>query len=281
MILVTGATGHVGAEVVEQLVARGLPVRAMTRRPTAASFPAGVEVVAGDCDEPASLAKAFDGISKAFLMTSQPTGSPNLHTRVQVAAARQAGVEHLVKLSVADGGEHGHELVAAWHREDEAAVTESGIDYTMLRPGRFMSNTLAWKHMLRRGDTVYVAFARRPATSIAPEDIAAVATEAFTDDRLRNRKLELSGPEALTPEQELAIVGEILGRRLTLVEPTTEQTLDGMVRGGMDRELAAKMIEHVLAGDYGADVSPVVEQVLGRKATTFRRWAEKHFKEES
>ena len=104
---------------------------------------------------------------------------------------------------------------------------------------------------------------------------------AFTDPALRNRTLELSGPQALTPEHELEIVGEILGRRLTLVEPTTEQTIDGMVRGGMGRDLAEKMIEHVLSGDYGADISPVVEQVLGRRPTTFRRWAEKHFKEES
>jgi uncharacterized protein YbjT (DUF2867 family) len=278
MILVTGATGHVGAEVVAQLVERGLPVRAMTRRPEAAAFPAGVEVVAGDCDEPASLTKAFEGVDKAFLMTAQPTGSRSLHTVGQVAAAKAAGVKHLVKLSVADGGEHGHELVAAWHRADEAAVTGSGIGHTLLRPGRFMSNTLAWKHMLRRGDTVQVPFAHRPTTAIAPEDIAAVAVKAFTTPLPTT--LELSGPEVLTPQQELAIVGEVLGRRLTMAEPTTEQTIDGMVRGGMDRELATKMIEHVLAGDYGADISPVVEQVLGRKATTFRAWAEKHFKEE-
>ncbi len=280
MILVTGATGHVGAEVVAQLVARGLPVRAMTRRPEAASFPAKVEVVAGDCDNPESLTKAFEGVEKAFLMTSQPTGSPNLHTAVQVAAAKTANVKHLVKLSVADGGEHGHELVANWHRRDETAVTESGIAYTMLRPGRFMSNTLAWKHMLREGDLVHLPFAKRPTTAIAPEDIAAVAVEAFGNPQLANQKLELSGPEVVTPEQELAIVGEILGRRLTFTEPTTEQTIQGMVRGGMDHELAAKMIEHVLAGDYGADISPVVEQVLNRKATTFQAWAGKHFKEE-
>ncbi|MFI9388132.1 NAD(P)H-binding protein [Kutzneria sp. NPDC052558] len=279
MILVTGATGHVGAEVVARLVELGRPVRAMTRRPEAANFPAGVEVVRGDCDEPASLAKAFEGIDQAFLMTAQPTGSPNLHTVAQVAAARKAKVEHLVKLSVAGGGERGHDLVAAWHREDEAAVTGSGIVHTLLRPGRFMSNTLAWKHMLRRGDIVHVPLAKRPTSAIAPEDIAAVAVEAFTT--ALPTTLELSGPEVLTPEQELAMVGEILGRRLTLVEPTTEQTIDGMVRGGMDRELATKMIEHVLSGDYGAEISPTVAQVLGREATTFRTWAEKHFKEES
>jgi uncharacterized protein YbjT (DUF2867 family) len=281
MILVTGATGHVGAEVVGQLLERGLPVRAMTRRPEGVRFPEGVEVVQGDCDEPESLRKAFEGVERAFLMTAQATGSRKLHTVEQVRAAREAGVGHLVKLSVAEGGESSHELVADWHREDEAAVTESGIEWTMLRPGRFMSNTLVWKHMLRRGDTVQVAFAKKATAPIAPEDIAAVAVEAFTNSDLANETLELSGPEVLTPERELAIVGEILGRRLTLAEPTAEQTIDGIVRGGMARDIAEAMVEHVMNGDYGADISPVVEQVLGRPATTFRSWAEKHFKEES
>lgn len=280
MILVTGATGQVGSEVVRGLLARGLPVRAMTRRPGKANLPPGVEVVRADCEEPESLDRAFDGVTKAFLMTAQPTGRPNRHTVAQVAAAQKAGTRHLVKLSVTAGGADSHELVAAWHGRDEAAVTDSGIGWTVLRPGRFMSNTLVWKQMLRRGDTVSVPFAQRPSTAIAPEDIAAVAVEAFTRDDLKHRKLELSGPEVLTPEQELRIVGEVLGRRLTLVEPTVEQTVDGMVRGGMDRDLAEKMIEHISAGDYGADLSPVVEQVLRRKPMTFRTWAEKHFKED-
>jgi uncharacterized protein YbjT (DUF2867 family) len=266
---------------VKALTARGLPVRAMTRRPEGTRFPTGVEVVRGDCEEPQSLSKAFEGVRRAFLMTSQPTGSKNLHTVAQAQAAKEAGVEHVVKLSVAAGGEDSHPAVAAWHREDEAAVTGSGIAYTMLRPGRFMSNTLHWKHMLRRGNQVSVAFPKKATAAIAPEDIAAVAAEALTSDGLKNRTLELSGPEALTPEQELAIVAQIIGRQLTLVEPTIEETVDGIVKGGMDREIAEAMVEHVLQGNYGADIVPTVEQILHRKATTFEQWAEKHFKEES
>jgi uncharacterized protein YbjT (DUF2867 family) len=281
MILVTGATGHVGAELVELLTGQGLQVRAMTRRPRASGFPAGVEVVRGDCEEPESLRAAFEGVDRAFLMTAQPTGSENLHTAAQIHAAKEAGVTHVVKLSVAKGGEEGHPAVAAWHRQDEAAVTGSGIDHTMLRPGRFMSNTLGWKHMLTRGDTVSVPFAHKPTSPIAPEDIAAVAAAALTTDTLRNRSLELSGPEVLTPEQELGIVARILGRQLKLREPSIEQTIDGIAKGGMGRDLAAAMVEHVLQGDYGAEISPTVEQVLNRRATTFQQWAEKHFKEEA
>jgi uncharacterized protein YbjT (DUF2867 family) len=281
MILVTGATGHVGAELVTSLATGGVQVRAMTRRPEAARFPRGVEVVKGDCEAPESLKKAFEGVDRAFLMTSQPTGSEKLHTVAQVDAAKAAGVGYVVKLSVARGGEEGHPRVAAWHREDEGAVTGSGLDHTMLRPGRFMSNTLGWKHMLARGDTVYVPFARKATTPIAPEDIAAVAAEALTTDRFKNEVLELSGAEVLTPEQELAIVGRVLNRELTLKEPSVEQTVDGIARSGMDRGLAAAMVEHVLKGSYGAEVWPTVERVLGRKPMTFQQWAEKHFKEEA
>jgi uncharacterized protein YbjT (DUF2867 family) len=281
MILVTGATGHVGMELVKALAGQEAQVRAMTRRPGAAGFPHGVEVVKGDCEEPESLRAAFAGVDRAFLMTSQPTGSKDLHTVAQIEAAKAAGVSQVVKLSVAKGGEESHPLVAAWHREDERAVTESGIDYTMLRPGRFMSNTLAWKHMLGRGDTVYAPFARKATTPIAPEDIAGVAAVALTTDRLKNETVELSGPERLTPEEELAIVGRILGRRLTVAEPSIEETIDGIARSGMDRELAKAMVEHVRQGDYGAEIWPTVERVLNRKATTFRQWAEKNFEEEA
>jgi uncharacterized protein YbjT (DUF2867 family) len=281
MILVTGATGHVGAELVKRLAAGGVQVRAMTRRPLAGRFPAGVEVVEGDCEEAGSLRAAFEGVDKAFLMTAQPTGSKNLHTVAQIDAAKAAGVNYVVKLSVARGGEESHPRVAAWHREDEGAVTGSGLDHTVLRPGRFMSNTLGWKHMLARGNTVRVAFARKATTPIAPEDIAGVAAVALTTDGLKNRSLELSGPEVLTPEQELGIVARIVGRRLELTEASVEETIEGIARSGMDRGLAAAMVEHVLLGDYGAEISPVVEQVLKRKATTFREWAEKHFKEEA
>ena len=244
-------------------------------------MPVGVVVVRGDCEDAESLERAFEGVEKAFLMTGQATGSRNLHTVAQVRAAKRAGVEYVVKLSVARGGEESHPAVAKWHREDEAAVTGSGLGFTMLRPGRFMSNTLGWKHMLRQGDTVRVAFAHKATTPIAPEDIAAVAVAALTEAGLTNRTLELSGPERLTPEQELAIVGEIVKRRLTLVEATVEETVAGIVRGGMDRAITEAMVEHVRQGDYGAEISPVVEDVLKRKATNFRQWAAKHFKEEA
>ncbi len=144
MILVTGATGHVGGELVRQLVAAGCDVRAMTRRPEAAGLPRGVEVVRGDFEDRASLDAAFDGVERAFLMSAQPAGSAPAptHDVAAAVAAKRAGVRHVVKLSVLGGGNTGDHAIARWHLAAETALQRSGVAWTLLRPGRFMSNAL-------------------------------------------------------------------------------------------------------------------------------------------
>jgi uncharacterized protein YbjT (DUF2867 family) len=277
MFLVTGATGHVGGELVGQLTARGLPVRAMTRRPEAARFPAGVEVVYGDCDDPGSLAAAFDGVSRAFVMSAQAVGSapePTHEPRL-VRAAQQAGVRHLVKLSVYSGG-NGDDPIAGWNRAAEAAVIDSGLAWTMLRPGRFMSNALQWRSMIHHGDTVHIPFAHRPAASIDPADIAAVAVAALTTDDHYDAGYQMSGPQALTPAEELRILAETLGRPLRLVEPSIEATRAGMLGYGVPEPVVDAILERTLDDEEGTDVLPTVSTILGRPPATFAQWATAH-----
>src|SRR6266536_3009928 len=205
MILVTGATGNVGAELVAERNEDDEPVRAMTRRPRAVRFPAGVEVVYGDFDDPASIDAAFRDVDRAFLMSAQMPGSERrpTHDLRLVEAARRAGVGRVAKLSVFDGGA-GDNPIGEWHRQAEAAVVESGMDWTLLRPGRFMSNALQWAPMIRRGDTVAVPFATWPSVPIDPADIAAVAVVAVIGARTLSDK----GAEA----EVVPTVGELLGR---------------------------------------------------------------------
>lgn len=277
MILVTGATGHVGAELLAQLAAEHRSVRAMTRRPRAAHVPPGVEVVYGDCDDPASLDAAFAGADRAFLMSAQAAGSAErpTHELELVAAARRARVRHLVALSVYDGGA-GDDALGAWHRQSEAAVVDSGLDYTMLRPGRFMSNSLQWAPMIRRGDTVHIPFAGRPAAPIDPADIAAVALAALTTEAHRNSAYQLSGPQVLTPAEELRILAEALGRPLRLVEPPIEAAKAGMLAAGMPQPVVEAIVARVLCGQDGADVLPTVANILGRPPATFAHWVSTH-----
>jgi uncharacterized protein YbjT (DUF2867 family) len=277
MIVVTGATGHVGGALVAQLAGLNEPVRAMTRRPAAATFPPDVHVVYGDCDDVASLDAAMVGADRAFLMSAQATGSADhpTHDLALVDAARRAGVRHIVKLSVYDGGLT-DDAIGAWHREAEEAVTGSPMAWTLLRPGRFMSNALQWASMIRRGDTVHIPFARRPSAPIDPADIAAVAALVLTTEAGRNATYQLSGPEVLTPEDELVVLGEVLGRSLRLVEPGIDATRAGMLAAGMPAEVVDAIVARAVEGHDAAEMLPTVRQLLGRPPITFAAWATAH-----
>jgi uncharacterized protein YbjT (DUF2867 family) len=279
MIVVTGATGHVGGELVAQAVERNLPVRAVTRRPDAAAFPPGVEVVYSNFDEPASIDAAFDGADRAFLMSTQLPGSAAAptHDLLLAQAARRAGVRHVAKLSVLDGGA-GEDVIGLWHREAEAAVVDSGMGWTLLRPGRFMTNTLGWAPMISQGDTVQVPFASTPAVPIDPADIAAVALAAFTGNGHRNVAYQLSGPQVLTPADELRILAETLNRPLRLIEPDSEAVRSWMLGTGMSPEAVDAIITRSLSPEAEelAKVLPTVSQILGRPPTHFATWTTTH-----
>ncbi|MGW2567543.1 NmrA family NAD(P)-binding protein [Streptomyces sp. NPDC001537] len=284
MILVTGATGHVGGELVRRLAAAGHPVRAMTRRPAEARFPAGVEAVYGDAGDPASLDAAFAGASGAFLMSAQGVGTAPgpTHDLALAEAAARAGVQRVVKLSVLDAGAGaGSDVIARWHAEAEAPVTDPSRHWawTLLRPGRFMSNALQWAGRLRAGDEVAVPFADRPAASIDPADLAEVAALALTSvesDEHASASYELSGPESLTPADELAVLGRTLGRDLRLQPVPDDAARTSMTRYGFPPEVVDAIMRRTRQSDRGAEVLPTLEKLLGRPARTFAQWAQAH-----
>jgi uncharacterized protein YbjT (DUF2867 family) len=279
MILVTGATGHVGSELVRRLTAAGEPVRAMTRRPAKVRFPAGAEAVYGDAADPESLAAAFAGVDGAFLMSAQPVGTAPepTHDLALAAAAERAGVRRVVKLSTLDGGT-GDDPIARWQRTAEAAVTDParGFDWTLLRPGRFMSNALQWAGQLRAGDEVAIPFADRPAASIDPADLAEIAALALRSGEHAGAVHELSGPQSLTPTEELVILGDVLGRDLRVRSVPVEAARAGMSSYGFPPEVVDAIMRRTLDGDRGSEVLPTVEKVLGRPARTFAQWARAH-----
>lgn len=281
MILVTGATGHVGGELVRQLATAGESVRAMTRRPDEARLPAGVEAVYGDAADPASLEAAFAGVSGAFLMSAQSVGATGTEPTHDIALARAAartGVRRVVKLSVLDGGAGSGDVIGRWHARAEAEVTSHDFAWTLLRPGRFMSNALQWAGMIRAGDEVRIPFADRPAASVDPADIAAVAALALTatGDEHAGVAHELSGPQSLTPAEELSVLADVLGRGLRPVEVPAEAARAGMERYGFPPEVVDAIMRSTLESDRGTEVLPTVEKLLGRPARTFAQWARAH-----
>lgn len=277
-ILITGATGHVGRELLAELASRGRPVRAMTRRPEAIAPRPGVEIVRGDFEDAASLDAALAGVAAVFSMSAQPVfGAPTpTHDEALAAACRRAGVRRVVKLSALGGGGRDPESpIVQWVRAAEATVIESGAEWTLLRPGRFMTNTLAWAAMIRRGDEVSIPMARRRAASIDPADVARVAALALCEPGHAGQRYELSGPEALSPADELAILGELLGRPLRLSELSNDAARAGMLRYGMPE----RVVDVILAdsdSQHGAEVLPTVGELTGRPPRRFADWAAAH-----
>jgi len=283
LTLVTGATGHVGGELVTRLASAGAHrVRAMTRRPDSAAAAAlratgGVEVVRGDADDPAGLAAACRGVDRVFLMSAEQVGhgEPG-HLPRLVRAAQRAGVRHLVLLSVYSGG-RGADVIGDWNGRLEDAVTGSGLGWTLLRPGRFMSNALHWAPAVRRGDLVPIPFARRPAASIDPADIAEVAAVVLTAPAGHvGAAYQLSGPELLTPTEELAVLAELLGRPLRALEPPPAQVRAGLARGGTPPAVVDAILARAEQGDEGTALLPTVARLLGRPPATFAQWAARH-----
>jgi hypothetical protein len=180
MILVTGATGTVGREVVAQLLAAGEQVRGMTRNLSTAKLDARVEVVKGDFTSPDTLAKAVDGVERVFSLTFGPqTGT---HERDLAALAKKAGVRHIVKLSAMGGDGETKNVIRKWHEQGEEAIKETGISWTVVRPGGFMSNALHWRETVRTKGKVFSNYGDGKLPCVHPRDIAAVAVRALTSN---------------------------------------------------------------------------------------------------
>ncbi|HLJ88101.1 MAG TPA: NAD(P)H-binding protein, partial [Candidatus Angelobacter sp.] len=198
MILVTGATGTVGREVVAQLLAAGEKVRALTRDPGKTRFDGAVEVVKGDLSQPETLLPAVQGADKIFSLALGLQIGEQERSLAQIA--KKAGVRQIVKLSVLGVGEGqaSTRAIAEWHAAGERAIEESGVPWTFVRPGRFMSNAMMWRDPVRNQGKVFSNFADGKSPAIHPKDIAAVAVQALTTSGHEGKAYPLTGPEAFS-----------------------------------------------------------------------------------
>ncbi|WP_329179839.1 SDR family oxidoreductase [Streptomyces decoyicus] len=277
MILVTGATGNVGSELVTRLAAAGVPVRAMTRSPEKAGFPAGVEAVAGDFDKPGTLPAALAGVDRVFVVPPGYGPEGPVQERALVAAAREAGVEHLVKLSTSGVGFGATDPLTSGHRQGEQVIQESGLAWTVLRPGTFMANLYGYAGTIGKERTMYVTEGDPVSAMIHPRDIASVAAEVLTTSGHEGRAYTLTGGAALSPHRQAEIVGEALGQEVTVVERTEAETqaeFDRLGWGGPRLEALLELKRQSAAWDW--KISESVEQITGRPPLTLRHWVDEN-----
>jgi uncharacterized protein YbjT (DUF2867 family) len=267
-VLVTGATGNVGGELVRQLADSSIPVRGLARR-AGVALPRGVEGVHGDLNEAASVADALRGVSAVFLLAGYD--SAGLLTQM-----RAAGVERVVVLS--GGGASARDtdnVVSRYQLATEEAARASGLVWTVLRPYGFMTNSLRWRPQLEAGDVVRLPFAATRVVVIDPADIAAVAARTLIDNGHDGRIYRLSGPESLLPAEQVDILGSALGRPLRFEAQPNDEAYAEMTRR-MPKEYADALFAFSTGALDESEVLPTVADVSGRPPRSFRDWADRH-----
>ena len=264
-ILVTGATGSVGRLVVDELLALGVPVRALTVDPARAKLPPEAEVVVGSLAKPSTL--PLEGVDAVYLAPMART------VRKFCELATDAGIKRVVALSGSSVGDDHEGSSGNEYGAVEKAVREAGFAWTFLRPGVFMNNTLDWAPMVRAGE-VAMAYGDATQTPIDLGDIAAVAARVLTTEGHIGQTYVLSGPEAISLRGQVSTLESVLGKEIRFRELARDEQRAQWVGYGVPEQA----VDWILGGFEETLRHPqvptgVVEELLGRPGTTYAEWA--------
>ncbi len=272
MILVTGASGTVGSEVVKALGGRSARVPAGYRtRPQ--NVPAGVESVKLDYERPETIRPALQGVETVFLLSN--TVEPE---KKVVDEAKRAGVKRVVKLSVAGAAEEGF-MFARWHRSLEKYIEASGLAWTFLRPTSFMQNVVNYMgETIRAQSAIYSPAGDSAIAHIDARDIGAAGARVLTEKGHESKAYELTGPAALTYGQIAGILTRVLGREIRYVPISFEQYKQAAVAAGTPEAYADALVDldrYYISGKAGV-VTPAVRHLTGRDPIAFEQFARDH-----
>jgi uncharacterized protein YbjT (DUF2867 family) len=276
MILITGASGNVGKEVLKQVAASGTKVRAAFHSAgKAATAPSGVEIAIVDYNQPETLLAALKSVDKVFLVTPRAQNLAALERQV-VDAIKQAGGAHIVKLS-AMGGRAA--MYLRQHTESEDYIKASGMPYTFLRPNGFMQNLVNYSATtIVSQNAFYGCQGEGKVSYIDLRDVASVAVKALTDDGHECMTYTLTGPRALTNAELAQILSDDLGRDIRYVDLPVEQFKQALLAAGRPEWSANGLIDlqqHYRSGG-ASTLTNDVEQLLRRKPRSFEQFSRDH-----
>ncbi len=278
-VLVTGATGNVGSQVVQELRGRGVSIRAFVRNPDRAAekLGEGIELAVGDFSDTASLHRALEGVDHLFL-TSADSPQKVEHETAVIDAAAAAGVWRIVKLSTL-GAKGGSPLPPFdWHGHIEQHLWRSEVPAVVLRSTFFMSNLFASAEAIRHTGKLFAPADGAKIAMIDPRDVAAVVAVVLTTDGYEGQTYKLTGPEAITYEHIAEELSAATGRPIEFVDVPDEAARQGFVEAGMPDWL----VEHLI-GMFGIISQAELEQttdsvrnLTGCEPRTFSQFAREH-----
>lgn len=279
MILVLGATGTTGGAVVRELLAAGVPVRGLTRSEEGAEQlrALGAEAAVGDLADPSSMMGALRGVERMYLVSSVGEHGAELE-RNAVSTAEQAGVYHVVKLGVI-----GQSAAATWrfaqrHADATEALQSSSLRWTVLMCTSFMQNVLGAAPTIATGQ-YFSSLGDARVAHVDARDVGAVAALALSQEGHENCSYTLSGPEALSNDELVATLTEVVGRPVEHVRVSDDEVAGALREAGVpdwNVEGLRELWRDVYRTGQAGVVTPDVEAVLGRAPTSFRRFAEDH-----
>jgi len=273
MILITGASGNVGREVLRQAAAAGLKLRAAYQSADkAGQAPAGVETVLLDYGRPETLRAALQGIETLFLV-GPPTAELAVLEGNAVAESKRAAVPRIVKLSALGGRQA---IFPRRHADSEDVIKASGIPYTFLRPNGFMQNFVNYSAgTIKTQDAFYGTEGNGAVSHIDIRDIAAAAVKVLCSSGHEGKAYPLTGPEALTNAQVAQKISDAVGRTISYVDLPAAELRKALLAAGLPEWSADALLDlqRLYREGGGSVVDPTFEHLTGRKATSFDQFA--------
>src|ERR671911_667648 len=280
-ILVTGASGNIGSEVVKQLlsVAPAVSIRAAVhsrQNVKKVKDDDRIEPIPIDYNESDTLREALKDVDKLFLLTPDVPNASDLAVNA-VTEAKKAGIRHIVKQSVMGADLEADVGTMRLHRQVEEIIEQSGIPFTFLRPNEFMQNFINFHSPSIKGtNAFYIPLEDAKVSLVDVRDIAAVAVKSLRDEeKHKNKTYLITGPEALSYHQVAGILSSTTGRKINYVNISDGEARAAMKEIGMSDWLintVSELSEYFRKGK-ASEISPEVEDVTGNKPISFSQFA--------
>ncbi len=279
MILVIGATGHAGAEVVRALGERGERVRAFVRdaRQAGEKLGDGVELAVGDLADPRSVRAALEGVDDVVLSCADDPRRVAWETSA-IDAAAAAGVRRIVKLSAVGAAPGSPVAFWDWHDRVERHLTASEAPGVILRSSFYMTNVLAAAERVAGEGRLYAPAAHARIAMIDPRDVGAAAAAVLSTADHDGRTYVLTGPAAITYAQVAEELSATTHRAVEFIDVPDEEATLGLIQAGLPGLVAEHVVKAFAMARQGAaeNVTATVESLTGRPPRDFAAFARDH-----